>query len=184
MTNSERTNVSKLLSFVLRHKPDSIDLTLNEHGWANIDELILKTNKSGKLPFLNLEQLKNIVRHCDKKRFIISDDGCMIRANQGHSINVNLQLTKKTPPEYLYHGTAERFIKSIEKEGLKAGERQHVHLSTEIEVASNVGKRYGKPILLVIKALEMHQQGFEFYLSENNVWLTKQVPTEFISKPN
>jgi putative RNA 2'-phosphotransferase len=115
-----------------------------------------------------------------KKRFIISDDGQSIRANQGHSINVDLQLKPVTPPEFLYHGTATRFLDSILTEGLKPQQRQHVHLSTDIETATAVGQRYGKPVILTIKALLMHEQGFVFYLSQNGVWLTEEVSQQYL----
>ena len=180
MNKSEQTKISKFLSYVLRHKPDAIGLQLDSNGWANIDELIQKANDSGELEALSLAQLKEVVASSDKKRFIISDDNNTIRANQGHSIKVNLQLEEQAPPETLYHGTAQRFLESIGKEGLKPGERHHVHLSADRETAHAVGQRYGKPVILKIKALLMHQQGFTFFLSENGVWLTENVPVEFI----
>lgn len=122
-----------------------------------------------------------IVEKNDKKRFSISSDGQKIRANQGHSINVNLALKTIEPPTILYHGTATRFLDAILMEGLKAGSRQHVHLSESIDIATEVGKRYGKPTILLINALEMHKKGHQFYLSENGVWLTKNVPVNYIS---
>lgn len=171
---------SKFLSFILRHNPDSIDLTLDENGWANINELINRINISGELKNLNRSLIEEVVDTSDKKRFIISDNGQNIRANQGHSINVNLQLKPVTPPEFLYHGTATRFLDSILQEGLNPQQRQYVHLSTDIETATAVGQRYGKPVILKIKALLMHEQGFVFYRSENGVWLTDSVPPSFL----
>lgn len=182
MNKTESTKISKFLSFVLRHKPDAIGLLLDEYGWADIQELIKKINDSGELDFLGYEQLEEVVLSSDKKRFIISADGLRIRANQGHSIQVDLQLKEVTPPEMLYHGTARQFLDSIRQEGLKSGERCHVHLSTNMETALSVGQRYGKPVILKIKALQMFQQGFKFFLSENGVWLVDQVPVEFIEE--
>jgi putative RNA 2'-phosphotransferase len=180
LNKSEQTKISKFLSYVLRHKPDAIGLQLDSNGWADIDELISKANDSGELEALSIEQLKEVVADSDKQRFIISDEDNKIRANQGHSIKIDLQLKGVTPPETLYHGTAERFMENINRDGLKPGERHHVHLSADIDTANAVGQRYGKPVILKIKALLMHQQGFKFFLSENGVWLTDKVPVEFI----
>jgi len=180
MTKSQRNKVSKFLSYVLRHKPEAIDLSLDNQGWANIDELISKGNNSGEISNLDNSLIQEVVDTNDKKRFIISEDGERIRANQGHSINVDLQFKSATPPEFLYHGTATRFLDSILETGLKPQQRQHVHLSTDIETATAVGQRYGKPVILTIKALLMHEQDFQFYQSENEVWLTKTVAAEFI----
>lgn len=181
MASSKQLNkTSKFLSFVLRHKPEAIGLALDENGWADIDELINKGNTSGEASNLDKTLIQEVVDTSDKKRFIISDDGQRIRANQGHSINVDLQLKPVTPPEFLYHGTATRFLDSILKEGLKPQQRQHVHLSTDIDTATAVGQRYGKPVILTIKALLMHEQGFVFYRSENGVWLTEQVPHSYL----
>lgn len=175
-SSKQLDKTSKFLSLVLRHKPDAIGLELDEHGWADIDDLVTKGNASGETSSLDRALIQKVVASSDKKRFLISDDGLRIRANQGHSIQVDLQLKPATPPEFLYHGTATRFLDSIRKEGLKPQQRQHVHLSMDIETATAVGQRYGTPAILKIKALLMHQQGFVFYLSENGVWLTEQVP--------
>jgi putative RNA 2'-phosphotransferase len=181
MASSKQLNkVSKFLSFVLRHKPDAIGLELDPNGWANINDLISKANASSEPANLDRTLIQEVVETNDKKRFIISDDGQNIRANQGHSIKVDLQLKPVTPPEFLYHGTATRFLDTILEEGLKPQQRQYVHLSTDIETATDVGRRYGKPIILKIKALLMLEQGFVFYRSENGVWLTSKVPTNFI----
>lgn len=184
MTISQRKKISKFLSYVLRHKPDAIGLTLDEHGWANIDELINKTNTSGEISNLDQTLIQEIVDTSDKKRFIISADRQSIRANQGHSINVDLQLKPVTPPEFLYHGTATRFLDSIFKEGLKPQKRQYVHLSTDIDTATAVGKRYGKPIILKTNTENMCKQGYKFFLSDNNVWLTEHVPPQFLTTIN
>lgn len=178
----ELKEISKFLSFILRHKPDAIGLILDSKGWANIDELIGKTNTSGEINNLDRALIQEVVDTSDKKRFLISDNGQRIRANQGHSVDVDLQLKPITPPEFLYHGTATRFLDSILKEGLKPQQRQHVHLSTNIETAMAVGQRYGKPIILKIRARLMYEQGQEFYISENAVWLTNSVSPEFIDR--
>jgi len=182
MTLSKQLNkTSKFLSYVLRHKPDAIGLTLTENGWANIDELISKARTSGDRTTIDRASIQKVVDTNDKKRFIISDDGQSIRASQGHSINIDLQLKPATPPEFLYHGTATRFLDTILKEGLKPQQRQHVHLSTDVETATKVGQRYGKPSILTIKALLMYEKGFTFYLSDNGVWLTTSVPSTYIN---
>lgn len=171
--------VSKFLSYILRHKPEAIGLMLDDNGWANIDELINKSHESGEVS-LSRELIQRVVDTNDKCRFILSNDCQSIRANQGHSIEVDLQLKPATPPEFLYHGTANRFLDSILEEGLKPQQRQYVHLSTDIETASNVGERYGKPAILIVKSLLMHEEGFTFYCSENGVWLTRSVPNSYL----
>ena len=172
--------VSKFLSYILRHEPQEIGLVLDSEGWAEIDELISCANKSGKT--IDRDLIQQVVDTSDKKRFSISEDGLRIRAAQGHSVSgVAIAYPEKTPPEFLYHGTATRFLESIEKEGLKPQERQHVHLSEDEQTASAVGKRYGKPIVLKIKALQMHKQGFTFLQAENGVWLTSLVEPLFIT---
>lgn len=180
MADADHNKISKFLSFVLRHKPEAIGLVLDEQGWANINELINKAHQSGEVVALDINLLLAVVESSDKKRFAISDDGQRIRANQGHSVNVDLQLKPETPPEFLYHGTATRFLDSILEEGLKPQQRQHVHLSTDIKTATAVGQRYGKPVILKIKALLMHEQGFLFYRSENGVWLTNHISKRFL----
>ena len=175
------TKISKFLSFVLRHKPEAIGLQLDPQGWADIDELIAKAHQSGEMATLDRGLIETTVENNDKKRFVISEDGQCIRANQGHSINVDLQLTPKQPPDVLYHGTASRFLESIKAEGLKPGQRQYVHLSGDTETATQVGQRYGKPVVLVIDAKAMHQQSMTFYQADNGVWLTQQVAPNFIT---
>lgn len=175
--NSELKKVSKFLSYVLRHCPEDIGLTLDSEGWASVQELVKKS------PFkLNLTQelIEKVVITNDKKRFKLSDDGLSIRANQGHSVNVDLKLREQEPPVKLYHGTASRFLDSIKLKGLKSGQRHHVHLSTNLATAKAVGQRYGKPIILKIDARKMYKQGHKFFLSINNVWLTDFVPPKFL----
>ncbi|MFX4954922.1 RNA 2'-phosphotransferase [Acinetobacter baumannii] len=173
--------ISQYLSFILRHKPEEIGLTLDLEGWANIEELISKSQPVKNVA-LDEEIIKNIVSNSDKKRFQISDDGKLIRAVQGHSTtSVDITLNKLKPPTYLYHGTAQRFIDSIKEQGLISKDRQYVHLTENRDTALTVGARYGKPEILVIYALKMHDSGFEFFQAENGVWLSKHVPIEFIA---
>ena len=177
--NDAHVRISKFLSLILRHSPETIHLTIDKNGWANIDELISNANKYKKM-YLSTELIKTIVETNDKQRFSISDDGKRIRANQGHSIQIDLELECKTPPDILYHGTTDRFLDSILKDGLKPMSRQYVHLSQSEETALSVGKRHGKPIILYIMAKTMYDEGYKFYLSENNVWLVDNVPAKYI----
>ena len=172
--------ISKYLSFILRHQPDSIGLELSDEGWASIEELIGKTRKFK----LTKELINTVVETNDKKRFLISEDGERVKANQGHSIEVNLELEPVTPPEVLLHGTAERFLESILREGLTKQRRHHVHLSETQKTALSVGARYGKPVLLKVDSEQMHRDGFEFFKTENNVWLVDYVPTKYLSNEN
>lgn len=172
------TRVSKFLSLVLRHKPEVAHITLDENGWVDVDQLIAGAKRAG--THLDRRLIEEVIATNDKKRFVLSEDGMRIRANQGHSIKVNLDLKPKKSPEKLYHGTATRFIGSIQREGLVKGKRHHVHLSPDAATARNVGQRHGKPAILTIDAGEMHRKGYEFYLSENGVWLTDHVPVRFI----
>ncbi|UAN51600.1 MULTISPECIES: RNA 2'-phosphotransferase [unclassified Serratia (in: enterobacteria)] len=177
--SSQNQEVSKFLSYVLRHQPESIGLTLDSEGWVSIDSLITCATQKGRI--LNLQLIKLVVENSDKKRFSISDDGCYIRAVQGHSSpQVDIKYEEKTPPQYLYHGTAIRFINSIHQDGLIAGSRQYVHLSSDITTATAVGQRHGKPVVLTLNALAMYQNGFKFYQADNGVWLTATVPAKFI----
>ncbi|WP_284086342.1 RNA 2'-phosphotransferase [Acinetobacter pittii] len=173
--------ISQYLSFILRHKPEEIGLTLDLEGWANIEELISKSQPVKNVA-LDEEIIKTIVSNSDKKRFQISDDGKLIRAVQGHSTtSVDITLNKLKPPTYLYHGTTQRFIDSIKEQGLISKDRQYVHLTENRDTALTVGARYGKPEILVIDTLKMHDSGFEFFQAENGVWLSKHVPIEFIA---
>lgn len=176
--NTDPEQLSKFLSFILRHKPDAIGLTLDNQGWASIVELIAKSNKSGTQ--FNRSELLHLVEISDKKRFSLSDDGQRIRAAQGHSVSVDLGLSPQEPPSILYHGTSTRFIESILSEGLTPQARHQVHLSSDELAALQVGKRHGKPFVPKVEALRMHANGFKFYLAENGVWLTEQVPSRFL----
>jgi len=169
---------SKFLSLILRHKPEALGIILETDGWANVKEILDKMQQQGKQ--VNLRLLKQVVAEDNKQRYSFNDDRTKIRANQGHSVAVDLGFSPQTPPEYLYHGTAIRFVASIQKTGLESRSRQHVHLSDNISTAQNVGQRHGKPVILKIRAGELHEQGQSFFLSENGVWLTDRVEFGFI----
>lgn len=173
---------SKFLSYVLRHKPETIGLALDAEGWCAIDQLIRLAKEQG--TGLTRELLLETVAASDKKRFALSLDGSRIRANQGHSIQVDLGLSPQTPPRILFHGTATRFEASIRAQGLVAGSRQYVHLSADRGTAIHVGKRYGKPLLLEVKALAMCGSGYEFFMSANDIWLTRNIPASYLHFPN
>jgi putative RNA 2'-phosphotransferase len=179
--SNETVKLSKLLSFVLRHKPQAMGLTLDAEGWVAVDELLAAAACHGKS--LTRQQLEEVVATNDKKRFSFSPDGHRIRANQGHSVEVDLGLVAIEPPELLYHGTVERFLDSIRAKGLLRGKRHHVHLSADRETASRVGQRRGRPVVLVVEAGQMHREGKAFFRSENGVWLTEAVPGEYLRFP-
>ena len=171
-------NISKYMSLILRHKPDVIGIELDEHGWANVNDLISGIEKDNH--GFNFELLEEIVRSDSKQRYSFNDDKSFIRANQGHSINVDVELKEKEPPEYLYHGTGEKYVKSINQDGLIPKSRLYVHLSKDIKTAENVGKRHGKEVVYRINSGQMYRDGYKFYLSENGVWLTKEVPIKYL----
>ena len=169
---------SKFLSLVLRHEPQRAGITLDEAGWVAVDELLEGCRRAG-TPVTH-EELREIVRASDKQRFALSDDGTRIRANQGHSVQVELGLEPVEPPEVLYHGTADRFLESIRREGLQKQGRHHVHLSQTIDGASAVGRRHGRLVVLEGRAGAMHREGMPFFRSANGVWLTDHVPPRFL----
>jgi len=169
---------SKFLSLILRHEPERVGLKLDSAGWVHVNELLEAVNRHG--VSLSIEELKHVVATNDKKRFAFSEDGLKIRASQGHSIDVDLQYQPEVPPEFLYHGTPEKFVESILATGLNKGERHDVHLSPDPVTATKVGQRRGKPFVLKIHAGEMHRTGHMFRRSANNVWLVDFVPAEFI----
>ncbi len=171
-------HISKFLSLVLRHKPEEIEVAMDAQGWVNVDELIGKCNQSNNK--LDFEMLEEVVVTSDKQRFAFNDDYTKIRANQGHTVNVDLQFEPTEPIEFLYHGTAEKFINEIKSNGLQKIQRLHVHLSKDLETAVKVGTRRGKPVILKIRAAEMHLAGYSFYLSQNGVWLCNEVPAKYI----
>lgn len=179
--DTDLVRVSKFLSLVLRHKPDEIGLTLDENGWAEVSDLLERANRHGVK--ITPQILETIVATNDKKRFAFSDDGKRIRASQGHSIEVDLALQSSAPPEYLFHGTASRFLDSIRAQGLLAGKRQHVHLSLDEATAVKVGSRHGKPVILRVRSGDMHRSGAAFFCSANGVWLTAHVASAFIEFP-
>lgn len=181
MTEQHKKRISKFLSYVLRHHPELINLNLDENGWANVDELITRSKRDPH-EGISFEELDEIVETNDKKRFIFNEDKTRIRANQGHSIDIDLALISQKPPEFLYHGTAQNNVDSIFEKGIEKRNRKHVHLSQDIETATKVGMRHGKPIILTINTEKMFNDGIEFYLSENNVWLTDFVDIQYISK--
>jgi putative RNA 2'-phosphotransferase len=176
--NQHLVKTSKFLSFVLRHNPRAIGLDLDDQGWASVDALIAAAAEHGTQ--LSHDRIRQVVETNDKQRFALSPDGQRIRANQGHSIRVDLGLEPIEPPEYLYHGTATRFLASIRSQGLKPSGRHHVHLSPDQATAVKVGTRHGVPVVLRVEAARMHADGAVFYRSENGVWLTDHVaPTYF-----
>ena len=175
----EIVKTSKFMSRVLRHKPRAAYITLDKNGWADVAELIAGMNRSRRTS-LTFDDIKEVVEKNDKQRFSFNEDFTKIRANQGHSVKVDVELKEAQPPDVLYHGTAERFIESIKAAGLKPQGRLHVHLSSDKETAVKVGRRHGKPAVLIIDAGRMYADGFKFYLSENGVWLTERVPVEYV----
>ena len=174
------TRISKFLSLVLRHDPTAAGVTLDAEGWADLDELLAGAARNDF--HFTLAELEEVVRTSDKQRFALDLEAKRIRANQGHSVSVDLGLTPEAPPPVLYHGTVERFLQSIMATGLEKRSRQHVHLSPDVVTATRVGSRRGQPIILQIDATSMHSAGFVFFRSANGVWLTEQVPPEYISK--
>ncbi len=178
MQSASDTKLSKLLAYVLRHHPEEFDLTLDDAGWTSVDELVIALRS--RRPGLTSDDVYRVVHENDKQRFALSPDGHLIRANQGHSIEVDLTLPPQTPPEILYHGTVARFLDAIRSQGLLKGQSQHVHLSANLDVARSVGSRRGKPLVLVVRAGQMSKDGKLFYLSANGVWLTDYVPARYL----
>ncbi len=173
------TKTSKYLSLILRHKPETIGITLDEHGWANVDELIAGIAKTHDC---DMDILEEIVRTDEKQRYSFNEDKTLIRANQGHSIAVDVELEEAVPPEELWHGTGEKYVESIDRQGLIPKSRLYVHLSKDRDTAVKVGSRHGKPVIYLVKAGDMSRDGYPFYLSKNGVWLTKKVPVEYLKK--
>ena len=171
--NSSDVKLGRFLSLVLRHNPDAAGISLDEHGWADVQELLAGVRRSGRQ--INMETLERIVRENNKQRYSFNADHTKIRANQGHSLQVDVELTAVKPPRYLYHGTAARFLPAIQQEGIKKMSRQYVHLSGDFQTAMEVGRRHGSPVVITINAEAMAQDGVTFYLSENGVWLCEYV---------
>lgn len=171
----------KFISYVLRHGASDVGVFIDEEGWVLCDDLLDASYKSNQN--ITYTELLKIINDNDKKRFSLSSDGSKIRALQGHSdSSVNMKFESKIPSDTLYHGTATRFLSAIMSEGLKKMSRQYVHLSPDISTATNVGKRYGKVVILKINTKRMLEDGFEFFLSENGVWLVESVPVKYIDK--
>ena len=173
-----RTRVSKFLSFVLRHHPDAIGLELDDAGWVEVETLLRESRASGTA--ITRADLEEVVATSPKRRFALSEHGLRIRARQGHSVGVELGYEPATPPEQLFHGTVAGALESIRAQGLMRMARLHVHLSSDRGTATNVGQRRGAPIILTVRAGQMHRGGFVFYVSANGVWLTEHVPPEFL----
>lgn len=176
--NEKVKHLSKFCSFLLRHRPEEYGLTLEKGGWLPVEHLLECAKKKGH--DVNFDILEKMVKENDKQRFSFNEDKTKIRANQGHSVEVDLGLKERKPPHILYHGTAERFRKQIEKQGLLKMNRQHVHLSADAETAKTVGGRHGKPLIFTVLADDMYQAGYQFFLSENGVWLTDHVPADYL----
>ena len=174
--------IGSFLCFALRHRPDQVGIELDEHGWANVDELIAGVNRVHPEMNLDMELLSEIVRIDNKMRYSFNEDKTLIRANQGHSIPVDVELLELVPPMVLYHGTAEKYVDSIDATGLIPKSRLYVHLSLDYDTAVKVGTRHGSPVIYTVDATRMHADGYKFYRSVNGVWLTKEVPTKYLTK--
>lgn len=177
--SSELTETSRFISLILRHKPEVIGASLDKHGWMDADTLIDGINRTGQ-HHLDRDILEKIVREDEKQRYSFNEDHTKIRANQGHSIPVDVELKECEPPEILYHGTGEKYRKSIDEQGLIPKSRLYVHLSKDAETARKVGSRHGKPVIYQVLAGQMQKDGYQFFLSENGVWLTKKVPVGYL----
>ncbi len=180
MNNSRLVKISKYLSKHLRHQPDRLGIKLAPGGWVAVDELIAACKKHS-FP-INRAELNEVVERNDKKRFSFDETGTLIRANQGHSVEVDLQLEPAVPPDVLYHGTGHGAVESIMHQGLCKMLRHHVHLSKDIETARKVGARHGRPVVFAVDAAAMHKGGYTFYCSDNGVWLVDRIPPEYLQK--
>ena len=172
--------ISKTLSYWLRHAPEAANLDLDHAGWANTGAVLAALDKSG--ASIGMAELREVVDQNDKNRFELSADGLRIRARQGHSIKIDAEWEAAAPPETLYHGTVERFLEPIFSEGLRPQARHHVHLSPDVETATRVGARRGKPVVLAVAARAMHADGAQFFLSSNGVWLVEHVPAAHLRR--
>lgn len=173
------TKTSRFIAFILRHKPESIGITLDEHGWARVSELIDGISKTHPISF---EMLEEIVATDDKGRYSFNEDKTLIRANQGHSVQVDVGLKKISPPSVLYHGTGEKYKSSIEEIGLIPKTRLYVHLSSDYDTAVKVGSRHGSPVVYTVDTESMLKDGYTFYVSENGVFLVDAVPSKYIKR--
>ena len=170
---------SRFISLILRHRPDTIGISLDEHGWASVEELLAGISKT---QYIDMAMLEKIVETDSKQRYSFNEDKTLIRANQGHSINVDVELPKKQPPVILYHGTGEKYVASIDEQGLIPKSRLYVHLSGDEATATIVGSRHGRPVVYEVLASQMYHDGYEFFQSVNGVWLTKSVPVQYLKK--
>ncbi len=180
MDEKQRVKISKYLSKVLRHDPASLGLTLAVGGWVPVDDLLAACARNGFR--ITRQELDEVVATNNKQRYAFDESGTRIRANQGHSVPVDLQLSPLEPPEILYHGTGANSADIIRSEGLKKMSRQHVHLSSDPDTARKVGARHGKPLIFVVRARAMCADGFDFYRSANGVWLVDYVPPAYLSE--
>ncbi len=176
----ELVSASRFLSLILRHRPETVGITLDEHGWADVEQLIAGIRAVR--PF-DRDMLEEIVANNNKQRFAFNEDRTKIRANQGHSVQVDVELQAQEPPEILYHGTGRKYVDSILREGLLPRTRLYIHLSADRETAVQVGSRHGQPVVLTVQAGQMHRDGHVFYRSANGVWLTKAVPVACLTFP-
>ena len=175
-----KDKLSVFISLILRHKPSEIGIALDEHGWANVKELIAGINNSGRK--IDMEVLEEIVRTDNKGRYSFNENKTLIRANQGHSIPVDIEFKEVVPPDILYHGTATKSLDGIKQQGIKSMSRLYVHLSKDLETAIKVGDRHGKCVVLVIDTKKMSDNGIKFYLSENGIWLTKYIDWQYVKE--
>ena len=180
-SDKRMVSTSKFISLILRHRPGIIGISLDKHGWADVQELISGVNNSDGHT-LDMETLEEIVRTDEKQRYSFNKEHTLIRANQGHSVQVDVELEEKVPPAILWHGTGEKYVPSIDRQGLIPKSRLYVHLSEDAETARKVGSRHGKPVIYEIDCLKMNEDGYRFYLSANGIWLTKSVPAKYMRK--
>lgn len=178
MEEEKRAKISKFLSYTLRHAPEKIGIKLSKDGWTDVKELIEKSKH--KILF-DFNELKEVVKTCDKQRFALSDDMCSIKCNQGHSVKVEIKFKEIAAPPVLYHGTVDKFMESINKKGLTPQKRHHVHLSKDVKTAIIVGGRRGVPVILEINSMKMQDDGYKFYISDNGVYLVDNVPSKYIT---
>ena len=178
MNSARLVKISKYLSKHLRHQPERLGLSLGAGGWVSVEELLTACAQH-QFP-ISGEELAEVVATSDKKRFSFDPTGTLIRANQGHSVEVDLQLEPQVPPEILYHGTGDRAVDLILQSGLHKMSRHHVHLSQDVETARKVGARHGRPVVFAIDAATMHQAGYLFFCSENGIWLVDHIPSEYL----
>ncbi|HBE16965.1 MAG TPA: RNA 2'-phosphotransferase [Cyanobacteria bacterium UBA11149] len=185
MKDNRLVKISKYLSYHLRHHPDKIGISLAPGGWVDVDELLDASRRDSF--YISRTELNEVVAHNDKQRFSFDETDTKIRANQGHSVEIDLQLSAAIPPDALYHGTGQKTVKSILQEGLRKMSRHHVHLSPDLATAKKVGARHGSPVVFTINTLAMQRDNYTFYCSDNGVWLVDYVPPEYLEldiKPN